>query len=117
MEKKNYIVGIDIGSSNIVMIVGSQNAAGEMVVDALVEKASKGVNAGVVENINQVSECIKAAKAELEEKLGIRISEAYASISGAFIRCAPLSDHVYVRDPQNGIRGRQSRRCGSSARI
>lgn len=103
MEKKNYIVGIDIGSSNIVMIVGSQNAAGEMVIDALVEKASKGVNAGVVENINQVSECIKAAKAELEEKLGIRISEAYASISGAFIRCAPLSDHVYVRDPQNGI--------------
>ena len=58
MEKKNYIVGIDIGSSNIVMIVGSKNAAGEMVIEALVERASKGVNAGMIENINQVSECV-----------------------------------------------------------
>lgn len=103
MEKKNYIVGIDIGSSNIVMVVGSKNEAGEMVVDALVSKPSKGVNAGVIENINQVSEGVKAAKAEVEEELGIRISEAYAGISGAFVRCAPLSDHVYVREPQNGI--------------
>lgn len=103
MEKKKYIVGIDIGSSNIVMIVGSKNEAGEMVVEVLVERPSKGVNAGMIENINQVSECVKAAKAEVEERLGIRISEAYAGISGAFIRCAPLSDHVYVREPQNGI--------------
>ena len=103
MEKKNYIVGIDIGSSNIVMIVGSKNAAGEMVIEALVERASKGVNAGMIENINQVSECVKAAKAEAEERLGIRISEAYAGISGAFISCASLSDHVYVREPQSGI--------------
>ena len=36
MEKKNYIVGIDVGSSNIVMIVGSKNAGGEMVIDAIV---------------------------------------------------------------------------------
>lgn len=103
MEKKNYIVGIDIGSSNIVMVVGSKNESGKMVIDALVSKPSKGVNAGVIENLNQVSECVKAARAEVEEELGIRISEAYASFSGAFVRCAPLSDHVYVREPQNGI--------------
>ena len=103
MEKKNYIVGIDIGSSNVVMVVGSKNESGKMVIDALVSKPSKGVNAGMVENINQVSECVKSVKAEIEEELGIRISEAYAGISGAFVRCAPLSDHVYVREPQNGI--------------
>ena len=103
MEKKNYIVGIDIGSSNIVMVVGSKNAEGKMCIDMLVEKSTQGVNAGVIENINQVSECVKAVKLEVEEKLGIRVSEAYASISGAFVRCDSLSDHVYVRDPQNGI--------------
>ena len=103
MEKKNYIVGIDVGSSNVVMVVGSKNESGKMVIDAIVSKPSKGVNAGVIENINQVSECLKAAKAEIEEELGIRISEAYAGISGAFVRCGQVSDHVYVRDPQNGI--------------
>ena len=69
MEKKNYIVGIDIGSSNIVMIVGSKSASGEMVIDAIVSKPAQGVKAGVIENLNQVSECIKAAKAEIEEEL------------------------------------------------
>ena len=103
MEKKNYIVGIDVGSSNIVMIVGSKNAGGEMVIDAIVSKPTQGVKAGVIENLNQVSECIKAAKAEIEEELNIRISEAYAGFSGAYVSCAPLSDHVYARNPQNGI--------------
>lgn len=103
MEKKNYIVGIDIGSSNVVMIVGSKNEAGELVVDAIVSKPTKGIVAGKVDNINQVSDCVKAAKAEIEEELGIRISEAYAGFSGAFVRSAPHTDHVYVRDPKNGI--------------
>lgn len=103
MEKKNYIVGIDIGSSNIVMIVGSKSASGEMVIDAIVSKPAQGVKAGVIENLNQVSECIKAAKAEIEEELNIRISEAYAGFSGAYVSCAPLSDHVYARNPQTGI--------------
>ncbi len=103
MEKKNYIVGIDVGSSNIVMIVGSKSESGEMIIDAIVSKPSKGINAGVIENINQVSECIKEAKTEIEEELGIRISEAYAGFSSAFVRSAPHSDHVFVREPQNGI--------------
>lgn len=103
MEKKNYIVGIDIGSSNIVMIVGSKNEVGEMVVEAIAERASKGVNAGKIENINLVSECVKEVKSELEERLKIRISEAYAGFSSPLVRCAPLSDHVYIREPQNGI--------------
>ena len=103
MEKKNYIVGIDIGSSNVVMIVGSKNEAGEIVVDAIVSKPTQGVVAGKIDNINLVSDCVKDAKAEIEEELGIRISEAYAGFSGAFVRSAPHSDHVYVRDPKNGI--------------
>jgi cell division ATPase FtsA len=57
VEKKNYIVGIDIGSSNVVMIVGSKNEAGEIVVDAIVSKPTQGVVAGKIDNINLVSDC------------------------------------------------------------
>ena len=38
-----------------------------------------------------------------EEQLGIRITEAYAGISGDFVRCARHMDHVFVYDPQNGV--------------
>ena len=34
---------------------------------------------------------------------GIRITEAYAGISGDFVRCARHTDHVFVYDPQNGV--------------
>ena len=40
---------------------------------------------------------------EAEEQLGIRITEAYAGISGDFVRCARHTDHVFVYDPQNGV--------------
>ena len=103
MEKKNYIVGIDIGSSNVTVIVGSKNDSDPISVEAVVSKPSVGVNAGMIENINQVSEVLKAAKQEVEEELGIRIGEAYAGLSGAFVRCARYSDHVFVQEPQEGI--------------
>lgn len=35
--------------------------------------------------------------------MGIRITEAYAGISGDFVRCARHMDHVFVYDPQNGV--------------
>ena len=103
MEKKNYIVGIDIGSSNVTIIVGSKSDSDAIAVEAVVSKPSVSVNAGMIENINKVSEVLKAAKQEVEDELGIRIGEAYAGLSGAFVRCARYSDHVFVREPQEGI--------------
>ena len=64
---------------------------------------SRGVNAGKIENIELVSRAIREAVSEAEEQLGIRITEAYAGISGDFVRCARHMDHVFVYDPQNGV--------------
>ena len=103
MEKTNYIVGIDIGSSNVVMAVGSKSADGKVVLKAIAQTPSRGVNAGSIENINQLSECINIVKTKLEQQLNIRITEACAGISGAYIRCARLTEHVHVRDHHAGV--------------
>ena len=78
MERKNYTVAIDLGCSSVVVAVQ-------------------------IENIELVSRSIRAAVSETEEQLGIRITEAYAGISGDFVRCARHTDHVFVYDPQNGV--------------
>ena len=39
----------------------------------------------------------------MESTLGVRITEAYAGISGEFVRCARHTDHVFTYDPQNGV--------------
>lgn len=103
MEKRSYTVAIDLGSSKVAVAVGGRNADGLVDVDALSVKPIEGVNAGRIENIELVSRAVKEAVAEVEEELGIRITEAYAGISGEFVRCARHTDHVFVYDPQNGV--------------
>lgn len=103
MERKNYTVAVDLGSSNVVVAVGEKAAEGQMEVASIVSKPVEGVNAGKIENIELVSLAIREAMSEAEEQLGIRITEAYAGISGDFVRCARHTDHVFVYDPQNGV--------------
>ena len=103
MERKNYTVAVDLGSSNVVVAVGEKAAEGQMEVASIGSKPVEGVNAGKIENIELVSRAIREAMSEAEEQLGIRITEAYAGISGDFVRCARHTDHVFVYDPQNGV--------------
>ena len=103
VEKKNYTVAVDLGSSNVVVAVGEKNAEGLMEVACISSKPVEGVNAGKIENIELVSRAIREAVSEAEEQLGIRVTEAYAGISGDFVRCARHTDHVFVFDPQNGV--------------
>ena len=103
VERKNYTVAVDLGSSNVVVAVGEKVAEGRMDVASIVSKPVEGVNAGKIENIELVSRAIREAMSEAEEQLGIRITEAYAGISGDFVRCARHTDHVFVYDPQNGV--------------
>ena len=103
MERKNYTGAVDLGSSNVVVAVGEKAAEGQMEVASIVSKPVEGVNAGKIENIELVSRAIREAMSEAEEQLGIRITEAYAGISGDFVRCARHTDHVFVYDPQNGV--------------
>ncbi len=103
MERKNYTVAVDLGSSTVVVAVGTKTPEGLMEVACVVTKPVEGVHAGRIENIELVSRAIRDAVSEAEQQLGIRITEAYAGISGDFVRCARHTDHVFVYDPQNGV--------------
>lgn len=99
----NYTVAVDLGSSSVVVAVGQTRDDGRMHVAAVVQKPVEGVNAGRIDNIELVSRAIREAVSEVEAQLGIRITEAYAGISGDFVRCARHTDHVYVFDPETGV--------------
>ena len=96
MEKKNYIVAIDLGSSNVVAMAGSRGEEGKVHINDVAVKEVEGMMRGEIRNIESVAQSIKEAVAELEERLGIRISEAYTGISGQHIKCAKHSYYVFV---------------------
>ena len=57
MERKSYTVAVDLGTSNVVVAVGSRNAEGALDVECVVSKPVEGVRAGKIENIELVSMC------------------------------------------------------------
>ena len=56
VEKKNYIVAIDLGSQNVTAAAATRGADGKMVVEAVVRKPSGGVAGGAIENIEMARE-------------------------------------------------------------
>ena len=96
--KGKQIVAIDVGSSNVVIAVGNVEDDGLVTIRGIVSEPVDGVNAGHVENSEMVSKAVIAAKERIERELGVKISEAYAGLSGDFIRCVQVTDSVWVQD-------------------
>lgn len=96
--KGKQIVAVDVGSSNVVIAVGSEREDGSVDIMGIVSEPVGGVVAGRIENNEMVARSIAAAKSKIEKQLGIHITEAYVGMSGDFIRCAQVEDHVYVQD-------------------
>ena len=96
--KGKQIVAIDVGSSNVVIAVGAVEEDGRVDILGIVSEPVEGVNAGRVENNETVGAAVKRAKERIEERLNIKITEAYAGLSGDYVRCVQVNDHVYVQD-------------------
>ncbi len=89
MSKKtdpNLIVGLDIGTSKVVAIVGETNPDGTMTVVGLGVHPSRGLKKGVVVNIDSTVQSIRQAVDEAERSAGCKIHSVYAGISGSHIR-------------------------------
>ena len=62
MEKKSYIVGVDIGSSNVVVVVGTRNADGSLNIDGIASRSvAGGVTSGRIDNVRSVGAAIRGA--------------------------------------------------------
>ena len=103
MEKKNYIVAIDVGTSEVVIAVGSIDENGGLHIEAVVSEPTEGMSAGMVDNSQSVGEALCKARDKAQEMAGIVITDAYVSISGKFVRCARYTDHVFVEDSEDRI--------------
>ena len=74
--KGKQIVAIDVGSTNVVIAVGSVDEDGVVTILGITSEPVQGVNAGSVENSETVGRAVRAAKERIENKLGIKSTEA-----------------------------------------
>ena len=73
MEHKDIAVGLDIGTTKIVSIVGRKNELGKLDILGFGKAKSLGVQRGVVSNITQTINSIQYAIKEAEEDSGLNL--------------------------------------------
>lgn len=86
MEPSEIVVGLDIGTTKIVAIVGRRNEFGKIEILGMGKSESFGVARGVVQNIDQTVQSIRTAVAEAEAKSGVDIKIVNVGIAGQHIR-------------------------------
>lgn len=94
----NMIVGLDIGTSKVVAIVGEINADGGLSIVGIGRHRSRGLKKGTVVNIESTVQSIQRAVEEAELMAGCRIHSVYAGIAGSHIRSLNSHGIVAIRD-------------------
>ncbi|WP_245832288.1 cell division protein FtsA [Oceanospirillum sanctuarii] len=86
MTNNNMVVGLDIGTSKIVAIVGHLTPDGEVEIVGIGSHPSRGLKKGVVINIESTVLSIQRAVEEAELMAGCNIHSVYVGIAGSHIR-------------------------------
>ncbi len=94
MENNTIAVGLDIGTTKIVAMIGRYNEYGKMEILGVGKSKSLGVHRGVVNNITQTIQSIQQAIQEAETDSGIKITEVEVGIAGQHIRSLQHSDYI-----------------------
>lgn len=102
--EKNISVGLDIGTTKIVAMVGSRNEFKKLEILGIGKSQSLGVHRGVVNNITQTIESIKYAIEEARVESGKQhIKEVVVGIAGQHIRSLQHSDYITRENPDQVI--------------
>lgn len=99
-DEKNLIVGLDIGTSKVVTIVGTVTPADTVEVVGIGMTPSRGLKRGIVVDIESTVESIRRAVEEAELMAGCEINEVYAGIAGGHVRSLNSHGIVAITDKE-----------------
>ncbi|WP_396217473.1 cell division protein FtsA [Flavobacterium sp.] len=103
MNKESIAVGLDIGTTKIVAMIGKKNEYGKLEILGVGKSKSLGVHRGVVNNITQTIQSIQAAISEAENNSGYRINDVVVGIAGQHIRSIQHTDYISRKNPEEVI--------------
>jgi len=98
--ERRLVVGLDIGTSKIVAIVGELGADGAIEVVGVGSHPSRGLKKGVVVNIESTVQSIQRAVEEAELMAGCEIHSVFAGIAGSHVRSLNSHGIVAIRDKE-----------------
>ena len=103
MEQTNISVGLDIGTTKIVALVGKKNEFNKVEILGMGKSKSLGVHRGVVNNITQTIQSIQQAVEEAIINSKQEINDVVVGIAGQHIRSIQHSDYITRENPEEVI--------------
>ena len=97
---RRLLVGLDIGTSKVVAIVGELGDGGGIEVVGIGSAPSRGLKKGVVVNIESTVQSIQRAVEEAELMAGCQIHAVYVGIAGSHVRSLNSHGIVAIRDKE-----------------
>jgi cell division protein FtsA len=85
-KKGTLIVGLDIGTTKVVAVVGEVNDSAGLDIVGFGQAPSRGLRKGVIVDIESTVGSIRQAVTEAENMAGCKIDSVYAGIAGGHIR-------------------------------
>ena len=99
-KNSNIVVGLDIGTSKVVCIIGKKNDDGVLEVISLGSYPSSGLKKGVVVNIEATTDAIKKAVEQAQSIIEEKIKSIYVGVAGNHIRSINSQGIVGIKDKE-----------------
>ncbi|MCM2332131.1 cell division protein FtsA [Geopseudomonas sagittaria] len=97
-QSGKMVVGLDIGTSKVVALVGEVAADGQLEIVGIGTHPSRGLKKGVVVNIESTVQAIQHAIDEAQQMAGCRIHSAFVGVAGSHIRSLNSHGIVAIRE-------------------
>jgi cell division protein FtsA len=97
------VVGIDIGTQQVLVLVGEIGEQGEVRIVGVGRVPARGIKKGVVVNVAQATDAISEAVDLAEQSSGYQIERAYVSVTGAHTSSRNSTGVVGVSRRDHGI--------------
>ncbi len=94
MQEEKIVVGLDIGTKEVTVIVGRQDEFGQLEILGAGTALSEGVIKGAITNIDKTVRSINNALQQAESQSGINIGEVTVGITGQDIKSTVHSGNI-----------------------
>src|SRR5690348_15178478 len=85
MASNNLMIGLEIGTSKICVVVGEGRPDGTIKILGVGQAPSRGVRKGEIVDFETAGKCIREALVDAEEKSDVMIGSVYLGITGSHI--------------------------------
>lgn len=114
-RKKEIVVGIDVGTTKICSAVARSNGNGIEILGTG-WAPSRGLKKGIVVNLSETIESVKASIEEAEKQSKIDVESAYVSVGGEYIQGINCTGQTEVKNKNKEVSREDIRRAIAQAK-